>query len=218
MRQASIFSIALLSLTASAPTARSAIIFSTFHPELGIPNEGVGIAEFHGDIGQVTLGFAEQIEISGGTYELDSLTVALLPILPGNSATFAVLADANDSPGSVLESFPINGISDGPRLYSANSTTHPLLLDGGVYWVAGFVSSASEDIGWAVYLNPPQATVASGPLSDGTWQVFASSERIFTLEGTLVAPSVPEPRMDLVAALLLVWLAVLARRRNYSTS
>jgi hypothetical protein len=211
MRRVRTFGFVLSWLMACVPTACAATIFSTFHPELGVPNQGKGIAIFHGDIGEYTLGYADQIDISGGTYQSDSLTVALFPLGLGNTATFAILADANGSPGPVVDSFSINGVHNGQVFYAANSTLHPLLLDGGVYWIAGFVPSADQDIAWAFYSGAPARVVASGPFHDGSWQVFTSGETIFTLEGTLVA----EPRLDLATMTLLAWLVISARRHHH---
>jgi hypothetical protein len=80
--------------------------------------------------------------------------------------------------------------------------------------MAGFVPSGAADVGWYSYPPPVAMTaVANGPYLDGHWNVFTSAQRIFTLEGTLVAPSVPEPRLSFALVLLLgIMLAIQARR------
>jgi hypothetical protein len=94
--------------------------------------------------------------VSGGNFNLGSITLALSYVFPGSvpdNFTVALKTDSGNAPGStVLESWTVLGIALGPLgtnhlPLTLTSVLNPALTNGTRYWVTGS-SDSNDSIAW----------------------------------------------------------------------
>jgi len=156
----------------------------------------------------------------GASVNLSTIEVAA-GYLSGNQLTINLDADSGGTPGSVIESFTINGampfigsVSSGD-LVMATSVLHPLLTAGSQYWVVLSVpNDRTSEAAWNF-----NSTSDTGPFygtNDGA-TVLHSTETRGAMRVT--GQSTPEPSSIVMASTsVLLMLGCFLRRRSTATA
>jgi hypothetical protein len=201
------------SLAAMLPvTASAGVIFTNFGPSLAYDTtQGNAVGnDFAGD----NLAQANSF-ISSVTGAFTSAELALSCVIRCPAAmdfSIALTADNSDSPGSVIESFSLTGVTlnalDGTNApITVNSVLHPALVIGTRYWITAS-SSTSYTIVWNNNFTGDANDQAVSQDGGATW--FAPSGA--TPSALEVDGTVPEPSTAVsvaAAGMLLGW----ARKR-----
>lgn len=178
--------------------------------------------------------------ISGPTSLIGSSSAAVEFTLGGNDATFstaqmemqrifqqpdgvtvALDTNLNGLPGSTLETFAVNGISDngGGSLLTVHSAQHSLLKANTSYWLVATGDGAQ----WSVWLQNAAGSFDPTLVSTGGgWRRSGGAAPVFQISGVVIprpVPAVPEPgSAALLSGLAVSTLAFAAVRLRHSRS
>jgi len=203
-----------LALAVTAREARADIIFSNFGPG-GTFNTGngnpIGFDFFTGDNDAQADSF-----VPGGTFALNSLTLALASLNRTNSAplTVSIAGSSGLLPGPALESWTIGAgvLPTFGSLFTPLSLTsilQPTLIVGLRYWVT-VSGSGTDSNAWNLTLltdaNPTATSVNGG----ATYSRLGLTPGAVRLDGT----AVPEPSEWVLTASGLAFIAGVGRRRR----
>ena len=201
------------------------VLLSGLLQELGattIVADTIGPGDLYSTIGGYALGAGavnanagQSVAMSflmSGTGNFAGFDVATALLFGENSLLVSLYDDASGVPGSVLESFVING-EMGPYLtynplISATSVTTPLLSDGSTYWLVLAVPDLINDYAvWNGNSNALYGDVAVR-IGTGAWTPATDSwQAAFRIYST----PIPEP--STVGLVALGFLAILVRQR-----
>jgi hypothetical protein len=195
----------------------AATIYSNFSAgDTFNPNSGFLIGEFGGTV------FAEAQEFSpsGNSYTLDEVQLVMnAPFAPvDNELTITVSSsDINGLPGTVLESFDVLNALGMNVIITADSSIHPLLLDGVNYWLtAAFTnpSSSSDEVFWNSSVNSSAVfSDTAFQLNGGAWQAESTTNMgAFEIDGTIA--QVPEAATVTLVGFGLAALGLCGARRK----
>ena len=203
--------LASLVLLAAAPLAAHAVvIFSDFGPGDSFDHNigwTIGLSGFN-------FPSAMPFSVSGGSYNLGSIALAVSWVQGPNQLQVKLADDAGGAPGSILEDFAfvdaMGKFGTAVPLLEANSLAHPLLQDGHTYWLEAGVPTSDT---WAAWNWNTVGVVGGSQMSDASpWKWDGSSS---TGAFRISTDPVPEPSAGL---LLLAGLGALgalaASRRN----
>lgn len=124
-------------LVSMAASAGASTIYSTFGPgnsydtvSDGSHSYDVGGGAFNGNIED------EQASsfVATGSFLLDSIRVGAYNVEGTNQLTL-YLAAGGTQPGAPIETFSASNLTSTSEILTFNSTTHPLLQSGMIYWV-----------------------------------------------------------------------------------
>jgi len=140
----------------------------------------------------------------GETVEFDDVTAAFIYQGGPGALDVSLQQDDNGIPGATLESFSTSNVNG---VITFDSTLHPTLLAGTIYWIVAEASSAGTNYAWR--MNSVGDTTTMGSAFNGTWVTLSPdpyTRPVFSIDGT----QVPEPgsRALLGAglfALTLIW-------------
>jgi hypothetical protein len=141
-------SLVALLLVPGAPV-RADVIFNNF----GVGNSyNTSVAWIIGQFPGtgITWEQGDSFHVSGGTFRLSTIDLALNLLIGPNAVDVHLRADDNGRPGAVLESFHLTdllplGLPNPPVV--ATSLLHPLLENNATYWLTAS-ASALTDVGW----------------------------------------------------------------------
>jgi hypothetical protein len=130
--------------------------------------------------------------IAAATGTVNGIEVALSGLFNGGaissgSETFDILADSSGSPGALLDSITITGITGTAQVLSGNSTLHPLLTNGTTYWLqetAANFSNGETDATTAWYAANPA-------VAGNRWE--GSSTAVSAIGAFAILTPAPEP-------------------------
>lgn len=209
-----------LSLTLFATALYGSTIVDTFGPGNSYdPSYGFSVGSTNGNGYYIP---AVEFAVPGGVsgYLLNSITVAIEPANINGSLhalDLEILTSAGNVPGAVLDTIATTNV---PGTYSPTqapitvfSTLQPFLQANTNYWLAA-IAFPTDVAGWAD--SPNGYSTYAYERNLGTWIAGGfNREPAFELQGTPVAPSVPEPtNLGLISAgLVLTWLLKIRTRR-----
>jgi hypothetical protein len=229
-RGAGLIMAALLCLS----SANAAVIYSNFGPAPGYSTSadfitGANPDEPPGDSYNIasSQAIAESF-VASGTYLLGDIQLALGLWAGADSVTVDLDADAGGSPGTVLESWNVTGLTayDWPTgsaqgsILTEPSLLHPQLISGDTYWVAVAAGTSNTAAAWleidsGLQYEAPHDVNYDASVS-GPWTAFAYCCSTAVEVDSFTAAGVPEPNSTYLAlaALALVLLRMTAGRRN----
>jgi hypothetical protein len=209
------FAIGLLLIWGAAiPSQADSIVFSN----LGLGDSYQGTSGY-------TLGFtgpgsgyrvyADAFTVGATSTDLSTIGVAVGFVAGTNQLTINLDADSAGAPGSVIESFTLNGamppfgVNSMGNLVTATSVLHPLLTAGTQYWVVVSVpNDGTSQAAWALNSIGDMGPVAV--YSDGTPIFIGTGVR-----GALLVTGVPEPSsIVMVGTSAVVVLGCILRHRG----
>ena len=183
--------------------AQSTIIANTFGPGNSFnPNVGMTAAWhlLYEDFGQ---GIAAPFSVNGGSYLLDSVTLALSHEYYSSTMTISIVRDNAGMPsGQVVETVTsdLASVTSDPQVVTFASSLNPVMPDGGVFWLvieppAQNLSNNDDNSIYSWYASGMLGTTAIRNFDFGTenwlpWQVYGPNLLpAFSIEGS----AVPEP-------------------------
>jgi hypothetical protein len=132
---------------------------------------------------------AEGFILSGGSFRLDQITLALSRSAESGDFAVRFWRDAGGKPGTLLESWSVSGSI--PSLVMLSSVSHPTLNSGIGYWVsAALPDNVSSGLWQAVNYPTQGSSVALSNSTSATW-FFASRTNALSLK--ITGTPVPEP-------------------------
>jgi hypothetical protein len=100
-------------------------------------------------------------------FTLASIAVPLSASAPGGMLKLTLMADAPGGPGSVIETFSIEGVQAGtPEMYTVNSVLHPRLDAWTEYWIVLEAASGAHITWWS------RPALSKNSSSNGIRQAF----------------------------------------------
>jgi hypothetical protein len=146
------------------------------------------------------------------TATLDSLDLAVDVFAGTTSFTVEITADSSGTPGAVLESFSLTGITGTPTVRSLTSILHPSLSSLSTYWIAVFPGGTTTAGGWN--WNSVGTTGFDFSSNGGsTWSVDSSTTDARPAFDVIGTPTVPEPTTWVLLAAPLAAMLWFRRRR-----
>ncbi|MGI8742812.1 MAG: choice-of-anchor R domain-containing protein [Bryobacteraceae bacterium] len=112
---------------------------------------------------------------------------------------FSVMSDANNMPGTPLETMTIPVQSSTASILSGTSTLHPILSGGTQYWLAASISSSAlnTQAKWNtpqnVLFNPPTGLIADRQIPVFNWSAMPGVQAAYEIDGAPIGAAVPEP-------------------------
>jgi len=135
-----------------------------------------------------------------GNFTLDQIDLAFFALItpPDNELTLSINADNDGLPGVVLESFNLTNAFGQNQIDTADSTLHPLLVDGSNYWiVASFTDPAStnDKALWNLSNNTSATFSPSAFSTDNgtTWAATGQTTEMAVFDVLGTESAVPEP-------------------------
>ncbi len=134
--------------------------------------------------------------------------------------TVALLSDSSGQPGTVLATLtqqgtiPPGNSSGGLVTFTCGTCTH--LAGGTAYWLAAFQTTQNVDQFWYLSFFGGRGSVLynyAGSLTGPWTSAPPNTITAFQVNGSSPAPTTPEPASVLLAAIGLIGLAVLRRKR-----
>jgi hypothetical protein len=173
----------------------------------GIPGNGVALA-------------AQFVPTS--TFLFTGATLGMGSNVGTTTADVFLMTNVSGAPGTVLESFVVNGLSTTTNMFfTVNSILDPELLGGTPYWLAVTAADPSSNVSWRrdsnTDINTASNLAGSDTGSSGPWSLIpagATAMPGFEIDGTPVAVPEPNTLLLLASGLAGVWFA--ARRRILS--
>lgn len=148
---------------------------------------------------------------------LAQIDVAVQDVFQVNKVDFYITSDSLGAPGSILESFSLEGAmarANTPNAFvTATSTVNPVLRAGIPYWL---VVVAPENLVQIAYFMNDQNIFGQHAVrqNGGPWEVSREVQGVFRITGDAVnANAVPEPTTMLLFGTGMVG-AVLRRRKQ----
>ena len=209
--------IAICSMTLHMSAANADVIFSNFGHDQTFGIFSYGFGHVPGETSRAYTASAFTVP-AGQSFQLDALTLAvafsLLQPSPQPFEVFVLDNSPTGTPGGIIESFtqtitaPVS-----PSLFTITSTSHPILADGGQYWIALTTGSVTFPmISGAWVMNSIGDT---GPVAQGTdlaaLRPLPRLRPAFEIDGTAPA-AIPEPSGVLLLGSGLLALCLIRRR------
>jgi hypothetical protein len=198
---------------AAIPSQADSIVFSNLGPGDSYQGgSGYTVGNLGAGGGYRVYGFA--FTVGATSTDLGTIGVAVGFVTGTNQLTINLDADSGGSPGSVIESFTLNGAMPPFGTYSmgnlvtATSVLHPLLTAGSQYWVVVSVpNDGTSQAAWAL-----NSTGDMGPFaiySNGTEIVNGTG-----LRGAMLITGVPEPSSIVMVSISAVVILGCGLRRR----
>ena len=191
---------AIVAIALYSPISEADVLYSTFAPGDVFPTgSGMGI-----ESGQWV---ANPFTVAGNDYWFDQLEFAAQYWYGANQFDVSVRADAAGLPGARLESFSVSFPVSTAAKISVDSITHPLLQNGGAYWVV--LGPESDGMGFW-----PDNNAIIGTIAYGVDPNFTSQEGLYANVFRVHGSVVPEPSVFLLVLAGLGGLGGVLRSRR----